>query len=192
MTQDCVTRETEPAVPPPVTPRCRDAPAPIRFAIGRCDLGAILVATTAGGIRAILLGDDPAALRHDLHERFVSSVIVEADAACAATMAAVVDFVDRPADGLALPLDIGGTAFQRRVWTVLRAIPAGTTVTYAAVARAIGQPAAARAVAAACAANPIAVAIPCHRVVRADGDLAGYRWGVARKQWLLASERTSS
>ena len=160
----------------------------IRFAVGECSLGSILVAATPKGVCAILLGSDPDALVRDLQDRFSKAEIEGGDAAFEALVARVVGFVEAPAQGLDLPLDIGGTAFQQRVWQALRAIPAGTTASYADVARAIGEPKAMRAVAQACGANPIAVAIPCHRVVRQDGALSGYRWGVERKRSLLARE----
>lgn len=161
----------------------------IRFAVGASALGAILVAATDAGVCAILLGDDPDALVRDLQDRFPRAAFTAGDADFARWMAEIVGFVEAPGRGLDLPLDIGGTAFQQRVWTALRAIPVGTTATYAEVARAIGEPAAARAVALACGANRLAVAIPCHRVVRTDGALSGYRWGVARKRALLDREK---
>ena len=164
----------------------------LRFAIGQCALGAILVASSARGIAAILLGDDPAVLARDLQDRFPAADLVGDDAGYQALVAQVIGLVEQPGAGsekaLALPLDIRGTAFQQRVWQALRAIPAGRTVSYADIARAIGAPAATRAVAGACAANAHAVAIPCHRVVRADGGLSGYRWGVERKRALLDAE----
>ncbi len=160
----------------------------IRFGIGQCALGAILVAATAKGLCAILLGDDPEILVRDLEDRFPKAELFGGDPDFEAWMAQVVGFVACPSRGLDLPLDIGGTAFQQRVWDALRRIPIGTTATYAEIARAIGAPAATRAVARACGANPIAVAIPCHRVVRSDGALSGYRWGVARKRDLLTRE----
>ena len=160
----------------------------IRFAVGECSLGAIVVAQSELGICAILLGDDPDILIRDLQDRFPHACLLGGDTAFEYVVAHVVGFVDAPATGLDLPLDIRGTAFQRRVWQALRAIPAGSTTTYAQLAARIGSPSAARAVAGACAANPIAVAIPCHRVVRRDGTLSGYRWGVERKQALLETE----
>ena len=160
----------------------------IAFAIDSCALGRVLVAATERGICAILLGDDEETLRRDLASRFPKAEIVGGDAAFAATVAAVVRLVEAPEAAFDLPLDIGGTAFQQRVWQALRRIPAGTTATYADIARAIGAPAAVRAVAMACGANALAVAIPCHRVVRSDGALSGYRWGTARKAALLARE----
>jgi AraC family transcriptional regulator of adaptative response/methylated-DNA-[protein]-cysteine methyltransferase len=160
----------------------------IRFAIGACSLGAILVAASGVGICAILLGDDPDGLIADLERRFPKAQLIGGDAGFEDWVARVVGLVEQPAQGLDLPLDIRGTAFQQRVWQALRAIAPGTTASYTDIARVIGQPAAARAVARACAANPLAVAIPCHRVVRQDGGLSGYRWGVARKRALLTRE----
>ena len=162
--------------------------AVIRFAIGQCSLGAILVAATEAGVCAILLGDDPQALVQDLQDRFDRAELVGADPQFETLVAKVVGFVEQPGLGLDLPLDVRGTAFQQRVWQALRDIPAGETASYAAVAEKIGQPSAVRAVARACAANALAVAIPCHRVVRNDGALSGYRWGVERKQALLERE----
>jgi AraC family transcriptional regulator of adaptative response/methylated-DNA-[protein]-cysteine methyltransferase len=160
----------------------------IRFAIGQCSLGAILVAATARGVCAIALGDDPEALAHDLERRFPRATLIGADAAFEQLVAQVVGLVEQPGLGTQLPLDIRGTAFQQRVWRALRSIPAGQTASYAEIAARIGAPRAVRAVAQACGANPVAVAIPCHRVVRTDGDLSGYRWGVERKRALLARE----
>jgi AraC family transcriptional regulator of adaptative response/methylated-DNA-[protein]-cysteine methyltransferase len=168
--------------------RAGGAGTDIRFAIGECSLGAILVAASEKGVCAILLGEDPEALAHDLERRFPRANLIGADPAFEARVAQVVGLVERPGQGAALPLDVRGTAFQRRVWQALREIPAGTTRSYAEVARAIGAPRAVRAVAQACGANPLAVAIPCHRVVRNDGALAGYRWGVERKRALLDRE----
>ena len=162
--------------------------AVIRFAIGECSLGAILVAATDKGVCAILLGDDPEALVRDLQDRFSRAELVGADAGFEALVAKVVGFVEQPGLGLDLPLDVRGTAFQQRVWQALRDIPAGETAGYAQIAEKIGSPKAVRAVAQACAANAIAVAIPCHRVVRTDGALSGYRWGVERKRALLKRE----
>ncbi|SHE31619.1 methylated-DNA--[protein]-cysteine S-methyltransferase [Thermomonas hydrothermalis] len=160
----------------------------IRFALGQCSLGALLVAGTDRGLCAIWLGDDPEALLRELQERFPRVCLVGADAEFERWVAQVVGMVEAPGIECALPLDIRGTVFQQRVWQALRAIPPGQTMHYAQLAAAIGRPSAVRAVAAACAANPLAVAIPCHRVVRSDGALAGYRWGVARKAELLARE----
>ncbi len=173
----------------PTVYRRGGAGAAIRFAVGECSLGAILVAATEKGVCAILLGPEPGALVRDLEDRFPHAAITGGDGAFEATVATVVGFVDDPARGLDLPLDIGGTAFQQRVWQALRAVPAGRTVSYTDIARTLGEPRAVRAVAGACAANAIAVAIPCHRVVRQDGTLSGYRWGVERKRALLSRER---
>lgn len=172
----------------PTRYRNQGAGEAIRFAIGACSLGAILVAATMQGICAILIGDDPDALARDLQDRFPRAQLDGADPAFDRTVATVVGFVDAPHIGLALPLDVRGTAFQQRVWAALRAIPAGVTVSYAELAARVGVPTGARAVAGACAANPVAVAIPCHRVVRNDGALSGYRWGVERKRLLLEQE----
>jgi AraC family transcriptional regulator, regulatory protein of adaptative response / methylated-DNA-[protein]-cysteine methyltransferase len=163
--------------------------AALRFAVGECSLGSVLVAASDKGVCAILLGDDPDALARDLQDRFPNAPLVGGDAAFDRWVAAVVGLVERPALGLTLPLDIRGTAFQVRVWEALRRIPPGSTVSYTQIAEQIGQPSAARAVARACAANAIAVAIPCHRVVRTDESLSGYRWGVQRKAELLRRER---
>jgi len=160
----------------------------IRFASGPCALGCVLVARSARGLCAILLGDEPAALASELAERFPAARLLADDTELAQQLAAVVRFVDAPQSGLDLPLDIRGTAFQQRVWQALRAIPPGRTVSYSEIAARLGMPKAVRAVAGACAANALAVAIPCHRVVRSDGGLAGYRWGIARKRALLARE----
>ncbi|MDB5906591.1 MAG: bifunctional DNA-binding transcriptional regulator/O6-methylguanine-DNA methyltransferase Ada [Massilia sp.] len=162
--------------------------AAIRFAIGQCSLGAILVAATDKGICAILMGDDPDPLVRDLQDRFPHAELRGAEADFEATVARVVGFVESPRIGLDLPLDVRGTAFQQRVWQALRAIPSGQTVSYAELAERVGLPSGARAIAGACAANPVAVAIPCHRVVRQDGSISGYRWGVERKAALLKRE----
>ena len=162
--------------------------AVIRFALAECSLGAILVASSDRGVCAILLGDDPEALLRDLQDRFPQAELRGAELDYEETVARVISLVEAPGLGLDLPLDVRGTAFQQRVWQALREIPAGSTVSYAELARRIGVPTGARAVAGACAANPLAVAIPCHRVVRNDGALSGYRWGVERKQQLLDRE----
>jgi AraC family transcriptional regulator of adaptative response/methylated-DNA-[protein]-cysteine methyltransferase len=160
----------------------------IRYADAPCYLGRVLVATTVRGICAIELGDTPQALVERLHERFPHAEIAPAAPELAGWVARVVELLEAPERGLDLPLDIQGTAFQRRVWEALRSIPAGERASYADVARRIGQPGAVRAVAQACPANPVAVAIPCHRVVRSDGALSGYRWGAERKRALLERE----
>jgi AraC family transcriptional regulator, regulatory protein of adaptative response / methylated-DNA-[protein]-cysteine methyltransferase len=160
----------------------------IRFAIGQCSLGAILVARTAKGICAILLGEDADSLVRELQDRFAQAQLIGGDAEFEQWVAKVVGLVEQPAVGLDLPLDVRGTAFQMRVWQALMQIPSGSTASYTEIARRIGAPKSVRAVAQACAANPLAVAIPCHRVVRTDGALSGYRWGVARKRALLNRE----
>jgi AraC family transcriptional regulator of adaptative response/methylated-DNA-[protein]-cysteine methyltransferase len=165
--------------------------AAIRFAVGECSLGALLVAASDQGVCAILLGDAPDALVRDLQDRFPKARLIGGDTGFERLVAKVVGFVERPALGLDLPLDVRGTAFQQRVWQALRAIPVGATATYRDIARRVGAPKAVRAVAQACAANALAVAIPCHRVVRTDGALSGYRWGVQRKRALLAREAVS-
>ncbi len=160
----------------------------IRFAIGECSLGSILVAATEKGVCAILLGDDPEALARDLQDRFSRAELVGADPAFEALIARAVALVEDPRQGAGLPLDVRGTAFQRKVWQALRDLKPGQTASYADVAARIGAPKAVRAVAQACAANNLAVAIPCHRVVRTDGGLSGYAWGVERKRALLDRE----
>jgi AraC family transcriptional regulator of adaptative response/methylated-DNA-[protein]-cysteine methyltransferase len=162
--------------------------ATIRFAAGECSLGAILVAATELGVCAIFLGDDPVTLLHDLEDRFPQANIVGGDRDFEKLVAQVVAFVERPAAGLNLPLHVQGTAFQHRVWKALCEIPPGQTRNYAQIARRSGNPNATRAAAKACCANPLAVAIPCHRVIRTDGGLAGYRWGIDRKAKLLQTE----
>ena len=176
----------------PTAYRKGGADTTIRFAIGRCSLGAILVAASDKGVCAILLGDDADALLRDFQDRFPRAHLIGGDAAFERLVALVVGFVEAPAVGLDLPLDVRGTAFQQRVWLALRAIPPGATASYADVARRIGAPRSVRAVARAIASNPIAVAIPCHRVVASDGALTGYRWGVERKRALLEREARPS
>jgi AraC family transcriptional regulator of adaptative response/methylated-DNA-[protein]-cysteine methyltransferase len=160
----------------------------IRFAVGESSLGAILVASSAKGVVAILLGDDPELLVRDLQDRFPRAKLIGADRDYESLVARVVGLIEAPGIGFGLPLDIRGTAFQQRVWRALQEIPPGQTVSYAEVARRIGTPKAVRAVAGACAANNLAVAIPCHRVVRNDGTLSGYAWGVDKKHTLLDRE----
>jgi AraC family transcriptional regulator, regulatory protein of adaptative response / methylated-DNA-[protein]-cysteine methyltransferase len=172
----------------PTDYRAGGANTGIRFAIGECSLGSILVASTEKGVCAIFLGDDPDALARDLQDRFPHAELIGGDADFEELVAKVVGLVEAPSLGLDLPLDVRGTAFQRRVWQALQEIPAGTTASYAHIAKRIGAPKSVRAVAQACAANLIAVAIPCHRVVRKDGALSGYRWGVARRRALLERE----
>jgi AraC family transcriptional regulator, regulatory protein of adaptative response / methylated-DNA-[protein]-cysteine methyltransferase len=158
------------------------------YAVAPCWLGLVLVAATERGLCAILFDDDAEALAAELRKRFPAAEIAPAGTAFAERLSEVLKAIDEPRLAANLPLDIVGTAFQQRIWRALREIPAGRTASYAEIARHIGAPKAVRAVAGACAANPIAVAIPCHRVIRGDGDLAGYRWGLARKRGLLARE----
>ena len=175
----------------PTSYRSGGAGASIRFAVGECSLGSILVAASDRGVCAILLGDAPGPLVRELQDRFAKARLVGGDRRFERLVATVVGFVEAPGLGLDLPLDVQGTAFQQRVWRALRRIPAGATVTYREVARRIGAPKAVRAVAQACASNALAVAIPCHRGVRSDGALSGYRWGVERKRVLLSREAAS-
>ena len=165
--------------------------ARIAFAIAQTSLGALLVARSARGVCAISLGDDPDALLRELQDRFPRAELVGGDAGFERLLAQVVGLIAQPGIGHDLPLDVRGTAFQQRVWQALRRIPPGQTASYADIAARIGSPKAVRAVAQACAANTLAVAIPCHRVVRSDGALSGYRWGVARKRALLEREATN-
>lgn len=175
----------------PSSYRAGGARSRIRFAVGQASLGAVLVAQSEVGLCAILLGDDAEALLRDLQDRFPQADLVGGDADYEGVVGQVLAFVDAPWLGLDLPLELRGTAFQQRVWQVLRGIPAGQRLSYAQVAEKLGEPKAVRAVAGACAANALAVAIPCHRVVRSDGSLSGYRWGVARKEALLAKEASA-
>ncbi|HRH75604.1 MAG TPA: methylated-DNA--[protein]-cysteine S-methyltransferase, partial [Zoogloea sp.] len=168
--------------------RAGGAEAHIRYAIGHSSLGSVLVAASPAGICAISLGDGPAALVEALHARFPQARLTGGDPAFASLLARVIERVEDPASAAALPLDIRGTAFQQRVWQALQAIPPGSTLSYTELAQRIGAPRAVRAVAGACAANLLAVVIPCHRVVRNDGALAGYRWGIERKRALLDRE----
>jgi AraC family transcriptional regulator of adaptative response/methylated-DNA-[protein]-cysteine methyltransferase len=161
----------------------------VRFAVGQCSLGAILVAATDKGVCAIEFDDDPGALLERFQDRFHGARLVGDDPTFDELVAQVVGLVEQPGLGTDLPLDVRGTAFQERVWRALRDVPAGETTTYAEIARRIGAPTSFRAVAQACGANRLAVAIPCHRVIRTDGGLSGYRWGIERKQALLERER---
>ena len=163
----------------------------IHFAIRDCARGSILVASSDKGVCCITLGDDPDFLLDDLRNRFRKAEFADGDSDFEKLVAKVVGFVETPRLGLDLPLDIRGTAFQQRVWKALCEIPLGSTASYSEVAEKIGSPKSVRAVAGACAANSIAVAIPCHRVVRTDGNLSGYRWGVSRKRALLDSEASA-
>lgn len=174
-----------------MTPRAFQAGgqnALIHFAVAQSSLGAVLVAASPLGVCAIALGDDADALTRELQDRFPRAELVGGDTDFERLVAQVVGLVEMPSQSHALPLDIRGTAFQQRVWQALRNIPPGQTVSYTELAERIGSPASVRAVARACAANALAVAVPCHRVVRLDGSLSGYRWGVARKQALLTRE----
>jgi AraC family transcriptional regulator of adaptative response/methylated-DNA-[protein]-cysteine methyltransferase len=172
----------------PTQYRAGGANEEIRFAVGQSTLGAILVASSKKGIAAILLGNDPDKLVRELQDRFPKAKLIGAEKDYEMLIARVVGFIEAPGQGLSLPLDIRGTAFQQRVWRALQEIPAGKTLSYAEIAKKIGSPKSVRAVAGACAANNIAVAIPCHRVVRNDGSLSGYAWGVERKRALIAKE----
>ena len=164
----------------------------LKLAVAQCSLGAILIAASKKGVAAILIGDDPAALLEDVQKRFPSATFVGGDAAFEKLTARVIGLVERPGVDHNLPLDVQGTAFQHRVWMALRDIPPGKTASYQEIAERIGKPKSVRAVAGACAANPVAVAIPCHRVVRTDGGLSGYRWGIDRKRALLHREQNKS
>jgi len=161
----------------------------IRFGFRDSSLGLVLVAMSEGGIRAIFLGDDQNELLQDLERRFPHARLMQGGDDVTAAASEVVAWIEDPRRSFDLPLDLHGTPFQLRVWKVLREIPFGKTTTYAAIAHAIGAPKAVRAVAQACGANPLAVVIPCHRVLRADGDISGYRWGIERKRKLLAREQ---
>jgi len=171
--------------------RAGGARTDIRFAIGECSLGSILVAKSDRGVCAILLGDDPDVLVRDVQDTFPQANLIGGDGEFEQLVASVVGFIEAPAVGLDLPLDIRGKAFQQRVWQALRQIPAGSTTSYSEIARRIGSPKSVRAVAQACGANTLAVTIPCHRVVKHDGTLSGYRWGVERKRALLEREAHS-
>jgi AraC family transcriptional regulator of adaptative response/methylated-DNA-[protein]-cysteine methyltransferase len=176
----------------PAAFRAGGARAEIRFAIGECSLGAILVAASTRGVCAIFLGEDPAKLARDLEDRFPRAELVGGDPKFEQLVARVVGLIEAPRVGIDLPLDLRGTAFQERVWRALSKIPPGETASYREIARRIGLPKAMRAVARACAANVLAVAVPCHRVVRSDGSVSGYRWGVERKSDLLRREKAAS
>ena len=160
----------------------------IFFAIGECSLGSILVAQSEKGVCSILIGDDPQLLVRDLQDRFPKANLIGDESAYQELIAKVIGLIEKPGVGFGLPLDIRGTAFQQRVWKALQQIPLGSTATYSEIAAKIGMPKAVRAVAQACGANALAVAIPCHRVIRNDGSLSGYRWGVERKRVLLERE----
>jgi AraC family transcriptional regulator, regulatory protein of adaptative response / methylated-DNA-[protein]-cysteine methyltransferase len=160
----------------------------IFFTIGECSLGSVLVAQSARGVCSILIGEDPARLAEDLRHRFPKANLVASVNGQEELAAQVAGLIEKPGAGLDLPLDVRGTAFQQLVWEALQRIPPGSTATYTDIAWQIGMPGAVRAVAQACGANALAVAIPCHRVIRNDGSLSGYRWGIERKRALLARE----
>ncbi len=172
----------------PTQYRAGGANEEIRFAVGQTSLGAVLVASSRKGVAAILLGDDPDRLVRNLQDRFPKAHLIGADRDYEALVARVVGCIEHPGLGLDLPLDVRGTAFQQRVWQAMREIPVGETASYAEIALRIGYPKAMRAVADACASNNLAVAIPCHRVIRKDGSLSGYAWGVERKRALIDRE----
>jgi AraC family transcriptional regulator, regulatory protein of adaptative response / methylated-DNA-[protein]-cysteine methyltransferase len=169
-------------------PTCDARRETIRFAVGDSSLGKILVAVTATGICAILFGNSADAMAHDLQDRFPAAELIEGGADLDPMLTRALGLIEAPAGGLDLPLDLRGTPFQQRVWQALREITPGATASYSEIAERIGAPTEAYAVGEACAANPIAVAIPCHRVLRKNGELAGYRWGLRRKRTLLARE----
>ena len=161
---------------------------PVRFAFARSSLGIVLVAATDKGVCAVLLGDDVAALERELAQRFADARLDVGDRVLEDLTAKVVEIIEAPGKALELRLDPRGSPFELKVWQALRGIPSGTTASYSEIAVRVGAPKEAYAVGAACAANMIAVAIPCHRVVRKNGGLAGYRWGFKRKRALLARE----
>ncbi|WP_424363500.1 methylated-DNA--[protein]-cysteine S-methyltransferase [Methylocystis parvus] len=163
----------------------------IRYSVQTCSLGLALVATSDKGVCSLWFGDDPYQLRDELRARFRNAALIEANDDRDNLMGAALALIEAPASPISFPIDARGTPFQRRVWEALRAVPPGKTASYADIARAIGAPTATRAVAGACAANPVAIAIPCHRILRSDGALSGYRGGVERKRALLAREGVS-
>ena len=186
---------TSPFRPEAPDEECADfrfAPREIRFAVVKSWLGQILVARSSSGLCALLLGDEASALRRNLLAHFPGHMLIKDAAALGPMTAALTQFLEAPSWELDIPLDVRGTAFQKRVWSALREIPVGSTASYAEIARRIGSPAAGRAVGQACGANLLAVVIPCHRVVRSDGSISGYRWGVERKQALLERESVAS
>lgn len=161
----------------------------IYFALGQCSLGSVLVAQSEKGVCAISLGDEPDSLIEQFQQQYPHAILVGGDAQYEQTVAQVIGYIEHPGSTWHLPLDIQGTVFQERVWRALRDIPLGSTVSYTDIAEQLGSPKAVRAVAQACAANRLAIVIPCHRVVKRDGQLSGYRWGVARKEALLLREK---
>ena len=176
------------AKPTPAARHLKSSTEEIKFATGKSELGAVLVARSAAGVCAILIGDGTEVLKRDLAEEFTDAKLVRDDRALRTDLEKILTFIKTPAKGLDLPLDTRGTPFQRRVWAALLGVRVGYKITYAALASRIGEPHAIRAVANACAANAIALAIPCHRVVRSDGALAGYRWGAERKRRMVEKE----
>ncbi len=162
----------------------------IRYICRRCALGWALIAVSGQGVCAILLGDAPEALEAELRTRFQKAQLV-GSGNDSEPMTAALAFIELPREQPAFPIDARGTPFQRRVWDALRTIPPGQTASYSEIAQRIGAPTAIRAVACACAANPVAIAVPCHRVLRRDGALSGYRWGASRKSALLAREKVT-
>jgi AraC family transcriptional regulator of adaptative response/methylated-DNA-[protein]-cysteine methyltransferase len=172
-------------------PKRQWIPDEIRFAIGSFSLGLVLVAQSSRGVCAVLLGDDGDELRQDLACRFPGAALIDDGAGLETLTAKVIEFIECPARGLDVPLDMRGTEFQQRVWHALRQIPAGATASYSDLAHRIGMPRSARAVARACATNPLAVVVPCHRVLTSDAKLSGYRWGLQRKRALLEKEAQS-
>ncbi len=177
---------------PPLQRRRRGKGERIRFAIGECSLGSILVAASQKGVCSISLGDDPALLTQQFEQDFSEAELIGGDAEFERLVANVIGLIENPVAPVELPLDVRGTAFQKQVWQALQRIPAGDTASYSQIAQAIGRPTATRAVAQACGANRLAVAIPCHRVVRQDGGVSGYRWGVQRKVSLLGREANAT
>lgn len=175
-------------LPHPIASSAPRSGGQLRYAVVPCVVGLVLVARSDAGVAAVLLGDDADALRRDLEARWPDAACVEDAASLAPLAERVARHIAAPAGGLDVPLDLRGTPFQRMVWRALRDIPPGATATYAEVAQRLGRPGAVRAVAQACASNPVAVLVPCHRVVRSDGALSGYRWGTDRKRALLARE----
>lgn len=164
----------------------------IHFTAGACSIGSVLIACSQKGICAILIGDSEVKLAKDLQSRFSDSDIIQSDDELAYLLAKVLPFIEQPSIGLDAPLDIRGTAFQQSVWQALCEIPPGMTASYMEIAQKLGAPKAFRAVAQACGSNALAVAIPCHRVVKSDGGLSGYRWGIERKRLLLQRESMQS
>jgi AraC family transcriptional regulator, regulatory protein of adaptative response / methylated-DNA-[protein]-cysteine methyltransferase len=175
---------------PPSDLRRGAAGVEMRAVVATCSLGHVLVAATSRGVCAITFGDTPESLLAELRVRFPRAVVRSADEALEALAARVIALIDVAGVASSIPLDLMGTAFQQKVWRELRAIPRGQTLTYSEIAKRIGAPRAVRAVGSACGKNPVAVVVPCHRVVRGDGALGGYRWGLDRKKRLLAQERS--